>query len=626
MASAPSSKVLRLALAQINPTIGALDLNAERILAFARQAHAQKADMVVFPELALTGYPPKDLLLQRTFIDACVRTARTLARRLPAGLHVCFGVPLPLDPREGSPDPSIANSLVVYRSGKLVAFYDKRLLPTYDVFDENRYFTPGDRAMVLGIKGVRIGLSICEDLWRGMDAGSAHRYLDAPDPVADLVSKRAQIIVNPSASPFVLGKNALHRDILAHHAMTHNVFVAAVNQVGGNDDLLFDGHACVIDPRGELAAASPGFVEHLLVHDIDPAMCKAAARAASRTTSRPAARRSARPMPEVLAMPTMIDDPALSRDPCALLFDALVLGVRDYLHKTGFRSAVLGLSGGIDSAVVAVIAAAALGPMNVLGVSLPSRYSSKGSKDDARTLARTLGIGYRTIAIEPAFKSLLRAVAPAFDGRPNDVTEENLQSRARGTILMALSNKLGHLLLTTGNKSELAVGYCTLYGDMNGGLAVISDVAKTLVYDLARWINANPQRLGIPDLRTPPIPEPSITKPPSAELRPNQTDQDSLPPYDVLDELIEQYVEQRRSPDQVRQHLREQGLKIDDAMLAKMIRLIDLSEYKRKQAATGIKVTSVAFGSGRRMPIAQGWRPERGGALGRAISKSPKDR
>jgi NAD+ synthase (glutamine-hydrolysing) len=580
---------MRLALAQINPTIGDLAGNADIIERFCAQAHAARADLVVFPELSLTGYPPKDLLWQQGFVEAAGAIAkgrlRDATRKWP-GLTVIIGAPLPLDPA----GKRLSNSLLVYRDGVLVNFYDKRLLPTYDVFDENRYFTPGDRSVVIDVAGVPVGLSICEDLWRGLDAGYPERYLDHADPVADLCDPpadagrpAARLIINPSASPFVLGKGQRHRAILKHHARERGVFVAAVNQVGGNDELIFDGHAAVYAPGGALMAAAPGFVEHLLVVDV--------------------------PVNEAVPLaPTATgEDPLLAAGDEAMLFAALTLGVRDYCRKTGFKSAVLGLSGGIDSAVVAVIAAAALGPASITGVSMPSRYSSAGSKSDAHTLARALGIACLDLPIEEIFPAFEHTLARAFAGTAPGIAEENIQSRIRGSLLMALSNKFNHLLLTTGNKSELAVGYCTLYGDMNGGLAVISDVGKIMVYRLARWINQHVAALGIPGLNAPPIPEASITKPPSAELRPDQTDQDSLPPYHILDEIIERYVEQRQDPASI---VKDAG--IDPATVARIVRLIDLSEYKRKQAAIGLKVTGVAFGSGRRMPIAQGWRPERG--------------
>jgi NAD+ synthase/NAD+ synthase (glutamine-hydrolysing) len=380
----------------------------------------------------------------------------------------------------------------------------------------------------------------------------------------------------------VLGKGRLHRELLARHAR-RGVFVAAVNQVGGNDELVFDGHAVVMAPGGRVLAAGPGFREHLLVCDLahpDPAAGSGAGGAA--------------------------DDPLLAATDERLLWDALVLGLRDYCRKSGFRSAVLGLSGGIDSALVAVLSAAALGPAGVLGVSMPGPFSSPGSRDDAADSARRLGIGFTTIPIEAAHSLLLGALAPAFAGRAPDTAEENLQSRLRGTVLMALSNKLGHILLSTGNKSELAVGYCTLYGDMNGGLSVISDLTKLQVYALSRWINAHWRELGIAGLAGPPIPDASIFKPPSAELRPNQTDQDSLPPYDQLDAIIDAFVNRRLPAAEIARELPH----VEPQTIARVLRLITVNEYKRCQAAPGLKVTGVAFGSGRRMPLAQGWRPE----------------
>ena len=572
---------MRLALAPLNPTIGDLDRNAELILKMAAEASDAGADLVVFPELALTGYPPRDLLLQQGFMNAVGMQARRIGDALPKKLTAVFGTPLLLDPTAGR----LANSLLAYSQGQMIAYYDKRLLPTYDVFDEDRYFSPGRRPVVIPVDGARVGLSVCEDLWRGHDVGFSDRYLDSPDPVAELCRPAsgstvgaAQLIVNPSASPFVLGKSRRHREILAHHAKTHGVHVAAVNQLGANDELIFDGHAVVIDPKGRVVAANRPFDSGLLICDLEPG------RADGRAIE-----------PE--------NDPFLRVGEEELVYRALVLGVRDYARKTGFKSAVLGLSGGIDSAVSAVLGAAALGPANITGVSMPSRYSSEGSRGDAMLLASGMGMPMQVIPIESAMMSFEGSLAEAFAGKPADVTEENLQSRIRGTLLMAISNKHGSLLLTTGNKSELAVGYCTLYGDMNGGLAVLSDVTKILVYRLARWMNEHWAELGIAGLKGPPIPEASITKPPSAELRPNQTDQDSLPPYHILDEIIERYVERREAPDQI-----IAAMGAASAEVKRVTRLIDLAEFKRRQAALGLKVTSVAFGTGRRMPIAQRYR------------------
>lgn len=566
---------MRLALVQLNPTIGDLDANAASIAGWTARAAEAGADLVVFPELALTGYPPRDLLLHESFIRATADQVGRLGRAVDGRVAVVVGAPMV---RADGPASALTNSLVVLRGGGVAARYDKRLLPTYDVFDEDRYFVPGDAPVIVEVGGMRVGLSVCEDLWRGQDVGFAERYLRCADPVAELVAPPgggagADLIVNPSASPFVLGKGARHRGLLSGLAQRHHVHVAGVNQVGGNDELVFDGHAAVYDPSGTLVRAGPGFEEAMVVCDL-PARGGA------------------------------VPDPLGACGPEELLFRALVLGVRDYCRKTGFSSVVLGLSGGIDSAVVAVLAAAAMGPEHVLALSMPSRYSSPGSRDDAFALADALGIRCVSVPIEGPQRAFEGALAELFAGRGPDVTEENLQSRIRGTVLMAASNKFGNLLLTTGNKSELAVGYCTLYGDMNGGLAVISDVSKQQVYRLAEWINANPGRLG-DRLRPagPPIPRASITKPPSAELRPDQTDQDTLPPYAVLDEILERIVERRQAPARV---AAETGF--DAAVVRRVARMIDLAEFKRRQAPIGLKVTGVAFGSGRRMPVAQRWR------------------
>jgi NAD+ synthase (glutamine-hydrolysing) len=581
---------MRLALAQVNPTVGHIDGNVERITAALDAARRAGADLVVLPELCICGYPPKDLLLREGFVESCMAAARRIGEHHTAGLAAVFGVPRPVDQK--NPRGSIANSLVIYRDNSYVDYYDKRLLPTYDVFDENRYFTPGDRAVVLelGPQRWKVGLSICEDLWKGEDAGFASRYLHDADPVQDLAAAGARLLVVPSASPFVLGKGRRHREILRRHAERHGMFVASVNQVGGNDDLIFDGHAAVYSPQGDLLAAGPGFQEHVLICDLP-----------GPGPPRP----SLSPQHEGARRPT---DPLLDAPPEELLFRALVLGTRDYLRKTGFKTAVLGISGGIDSAVTAAIGAAAIGPGNITGLILPGKYSSGHSRDDAAELARRLGIRTLTIPIDAPFEGFRVAVDPAFESiglarlgqTLPDLTEENVQSRVRGTILMTFSNRTGAIVLTTGNKSELAVGYATLYGDMNGGLAPISDISKQQVYALARWINAHHAACGF---AAPPIPEHSISKPPSAELRPNQTDQDSLPPYDILDEILERYVEGQQSTPRI---IRETGL--DRETVLSVARLVDLAEYKRRQAAVGLKVTTIAFGPGRRVPIAQGWK------------------
>lgn len=588
---------MRLALAQLNPTVGDIAGNARLIADAAAKAREAGVDLLVCPELGLSGYPPMDLIWQEGFIAEGAAAARKLGEQHSAGLTLVFGVPLPVSGWGGDGadlSKGVSNSLLAYRDGRMIAYYDKRLLPTYDVFDEDRYFVPGDRAVVIDVPTragpvVKVGLSICEDLWKGEDAGFAHHYRTDPDPVLALIEAGAQAIINPSASPFVLGKGRRHRDILKRHAMRHGVFVAGVNQVGGNDELIFDGHAAAYSPAGELIAAGPGFVEHLTIVDLSVEAASAPAHAASTAAS---------------------PDPVLNTPDEEQLYRALVLGVRDYCHKTGFKTALIGLSGGIDSAVTAVLAAAALGPANVTGVSMPGPYSSEGSKTDAAELAARLGMRMLTVPIGDGFIALSATLRASF-GQITGVTEENLQSRLRGTAIMALSNQTGAMVLTTGNKSELAVGYCTLYGDMNGGLAVLSDVTKLWVYRLAKWMNANPDKLGIGlHVDGPmhgPIPEPTITKPPSAELRPDQTDEASLGPYSQLDEIIERSVERRQSPERI---VRETGF--DAAAVRKIVRLIDLSEYKRKQAAIGLKVTSVAFGAGRRFPNAQRYRPWEG--------------
>lgn len=579
---------MRLALVQFNPVVGDAAGNAARAAEWIREAEGSGADLVVFPELALVGYPPRDLLHQEGFVE----DARDAAMGLAASCgRAAVVIGCPWRPAAGSAGAEwdgsarLTNSLLVMRGGGIEARYDKRLLPTYDVFDEDRYFAAGDRAVVIEAAGMRIGLSVCEDLWKGIDARAHDRYAGRADPVAELARAGARLIVNPSASPFVLGKGARQRAILTRHVEEHGVAVAAVNQVGGNDDLIFDGHAAVYVPGGRgasarLIAAGPGFEEAMVMAEVpgDEGMW---------------GRLSA------------VEDPLLGGEEESLLWRALVLGVRDYCRKTGFRSCVIGLSGGIDSALTACIASAALGAGNVLGVGMPSRFSSKGSVEDAKELARRLGVRWLELPIEGMHAAAEESLAAAWSSlgasTVSGLTEENVQSRIRGLLLMAVSNKTGAIVLTTGNKSELAVGYCTLYGDMNGGLAVLSDVTKAQVYRLARWVNANARAAGF---EGPPIPEASITKPPSAELRPNQTDQDTLPAYEVLDEVIGRYVEGRQSAARI---IRETG--IDGAVVRRIARMIDTSEYKRRQMATGLKVTGLTFGPGRRWPIAQGYRP-----------------
>lgn len=558
---------MKIALAQLNPTVGDLKANAERIAHAIAHARDRGADLVILPELVICGYPPRDLLTVEGFVTRCADAARAVGESATAGITAVIGTPLVRS------DGNIANSLLVYRDNALTDTYDKRLLPTYDVFDEDRYFEPGDRAVVIDVAGTRVGLAICEDLWRGEDAGFAARYAHAPDPVAELGKAGLDLLAVPSASPFVLGKHAAHRAILAKHARDLGVPVVSVNQCGGNDDLVFDGRSCVLTPAGHTLAEGADFEEDLLV--LDP------------FTAPPI-----RP-PEI--------------DPERLVIDALTVGVRDYLGKCGFKTACLGLSGGIDSAIVAAIAVRALGPDAVTGATMPGPFSSPGSVTDAHALADNMAMRCVTMPIAPAFdghQSILdHAFAelglPALGEKLPDLAQENLQSRVRGALMMGISNRTGALLLTTGNKSELAVGYCTLYGDMNGGLAVISDVPKSMVFRVCRYMNDHHAELGF---RVPPIPEATISKPPSAELAPGQLDTDSLPPYEILDAIVERHVERRQSSQRITD---ETGF--DPDLVARICRLIDLNEYKRRQMAVGLKITHAAFGPGRRMPIAQRW-------------------
>lgn len=592
---------MRIALCTINPTVGDLSNNADLIRRAAKNAAAQGADIALLPELALSGYPPKDLLAQEGFLDACLSHAQSIARDLAKddatkSLTLIFGTPL-----RRTSDNANTNSLLVCCKGSITHRYDKQLLPTYDVFDEDRYFEPGESDVLIDIVSkhspqhtLRIGLTICEDLWKGEDAGFSSRYANNQDPVAQLAEKGARLILSASASPFVLGKGQKHRDILAGHAKRHGVIVASVNQLGANDELIFDGHRYVFSPRGELAMAGHLFDDFTLLFDVAP-------------DSSLAARSS-----NTITPPLSLTGTPHTASPAEHLYHALVTGIRDYLRKTGFNSALIGLSGGIDSALTAALAVAAIGSDNVLGFAMPGPYSSQHSIDDALDLAKRLAMRCDIVPIEQPMIGFRSTVDAEFvslktkrlgESLP-DLTEENLQSRIRGTMLMTVSNRTGAIVLTTGNKSEMAVGYATLYGDMNGGLAVLSDVTKHWVYELSRFINEHYKTLpGFSHCTTPPIPENTITKPPSAELRPNQTDQDSLPPYDTLDEIISRYIERHQSAATI-----SKEANIDTTLVRKITRMIDIAEYKRRQSAVGIKVTTVAFGTGRRYPIAHNWR------------------
>ncbi len=573
---------MRFALAQINPTVGDLVGNLQKHLDALARARDAGANVVVFPELSILGYPPKDLLLKPAVIRLASEAVQRIAEAA-GGITAIVGYPELNTASAGRP---LHNAVAVVRDGQILSKRFKSLLPTYDVFDESRYFEPGPDTELTFIENQPLGLSICEDLWN--DEKFVERPLYHFNPIGALAEAGARILLNISASPFVLGKNEFRHKLFGFQAQRWQIPILYVNQVGGNDDLVFDGNSVVFNQYGEPIAQARDFEEDLLIVDLPlPA--------------------GASHSPTAGATP----QPATTRSGIASIHAALILGLRDYVRKCGFKSVVLGLSGGIDSAVVAALAVEALGPQNVVGVSLQSRYSSDHSRSDAQVLADNLGIRFHTIPIEGPHRAMELTLAPLFAGSAEGLAEENMQARLRGNILMSLSNKFGHLLLTTGNKSEVATGYCTLYGDMCGGLALISDVPKMMVYELARFINAQAAARGAGADGTKgagssggwPIPENSITKPPSAELKPNQKDQDSLPPYEVLDEIIEQYVERERTVPEII----AEGF---EAAVERVARLIDFSEYKRKQMPPGIKVTSRAFGFGRRMPIAQRFDPK----------------
>ncbi|PYQ95145.1 MAG: NAD+ synthase [Acidobacteria bacterium] len=543
---------MKIALLQINPTVGDLAGNARLIADAVRQAGRDGADLAVTPELALVGYLPRDLLLDDGFVRRSWDVLADLAHELKDLPPVLVGLPEPNPGDEGRP---LFNTAALLGGGRPDQRFRKALLPTYDVFDEDRYFEPYRGPQILELGGRRLGVSVCEDVWNDRDFWKRRRYHH--DPIEELLRAGAQAVVNLSASPFSVGKHLRRETMLSSMARKHRVPVVYVNQFGGNDDLVFDGRSCAFDAEGAATARGRSFESDVVICDIDRASPIA-------------------PPSDVVAE--------------SEVWRALVLGTRDYVRKCGFTSAVLGLSGGVDSALTAAVAADAIGPARVLGVLMPSPYSSCGSIDDSLALARNLGIETLTLPIEPAMRAMDDTLHEAFAGTVRDVTEENIQARIRGNLLMALSNKRGALLLTTGNKSELSVGYCTLYGDMSGGLAVIADVPKTMVYRVSRWLNGTNRRAIIP--------EPILTKAPSAELRPNQTDQDSLPPYDVLDDILHRHIEQHQPAGEI------VAAGFDPATVRQVLRLVRLAEFKRKQAAPGLKVTDRAFGTGWRMPIA----------------------
>jgi NAD+ synthase (glutamine-hydrolysing) len=547
---------MKIALAQINPTVGDIDGNVRKIIEYGNEAKKRGAALVIFSELAVCGYPPQDLLLKESFLKA----NRAGLERICAELKDIACLVGFADINEG-PGSRAFNACAFIEGGQVKSVQYKTLLPTYDVFDEDRYFEPAKEYAQAHLENWHIGLSICEDIWNFKELFQKARY--DIDPIEKIAVGGCNLLINISASPFTAGKQHLRHELVRGQATRFGIPVIYVNQVGGNDELIFDGRSIVVDGTGQLIAQAKAFEEDLLVVELN-------------STGLEQAVQEIRPSPE---------------DTTINIHQALVLGTRDYMRKCGFKKAVVGLSGGIDSAVTCAIAVQAVGAENVLGVAMPSPYSSNHSVDDSRRLAENLEIEFKLVPIEPAMKAYGEILKPTFADQPTNVAEENIQARIRGNILMAISNKFGHLVLTTGNKSELAVGYCTLYGDMCGGLAVISDVPKMMVYDLANYINEHANKTIIPIS--------TIEKPPSAELRPNQLDQDTLPPYVILDGILFAYVEQRKSVEAIIR----MGYKRE--VVADVINRIDHNEYKRYQAAPGLKVSSQSFGFGWRMPIAQ---------------------
>lgn len=539
-----------LALGQINTTVGDFSGNVAKIVEYSKRAREAGAELILFHELSICGYPPRDLVEKPEFL-ARNQSALQEVAVATKGIAVVCGF---ASPAHASTGKSVMNSAALLRDGKIAFVQSKRLLPTYDVFDESRNFAPAKQQELLEFGGSKVALTICEDAWN--DKNFWDRQLYGVDPVAELLGAGGQVLLNISSSPFHIGKREFRYEMLATIATHYRVPVAMVNQVGGNDSLVFDGSSLVIGPDGIVLAQAKSFEEDLIFFD-------------TKTNKG-----------------DVHDHPSGTE---ASAYSALVLGTRDYVRKCGFRQAIIGLSGGIDSALTAAVAAEALGPENVIGVAMPSQYSSQGSIDDARELAANLGMRFEVIPIADIFGCFKRGLSGVFADLPENETEENIQARIRGTILMALSNKFGALVLSTGNKSELGVGYCTLYGDMAGGLAVISDVPKTMVYRIASYVNS----------QRPVIPVSTMTKPPSAELRPNQFDSDSLPPYDILDRILEDYVEDLRSAEQI-----AAAHNLDIELVRRVVKMIERSEYKRQQAAPGIKITEKAFGVGRRFPIA----------------------
>jgi NAD+ synthase (glutamine-hydrolysing) len=588
-------RTFRIAMVQMNPTVGDIGGNVRRITTWLTEAKKAKADLVAFPELAITGYPPEDLLLKPRFIADNIHALQEITRSC-RGLAAVVGYVSQSDGVDPKPARSsvvqagvheLYNAAAVIADQKLITTYCKWYLPNYGVFDESRYFHPGRRLPLIRLRGTTVGVNICEDVW-------------LPDgPTGFQAAAGAEVIVNINASPFHLGKRRVREQMLATRAREHGVVLTYTNAVGAQDELVFDGNSVILDHQGEVIARGKAFEEDLIVADLN---MEAVARA-RRTVRKKPLPRSVASAVEVYAvsLPSVakklaraVADVVVALDPLEEVYQALTLGVRDYVRKNGFARAVIGLSGGVDSALTAVLAVDALGAENVQGLFMPSPYTSQDSYDDVAELGKRLAISVRTIPITALFDAYRHALAETFEGRAPDTTEENLQARIRGNLLMAFSNKFGHLVLTTGNKSEMSVGYATLYGDMAGGFAVIKDVPKTMVYDLARLRNLRGT--------TPAIPKRTLDRPPTAELRPNQKDEDSLPPYEILDPILQAYVEEDRSLEEIV----EAGF--DRATVARVMTMVDGSEYKRRQAPIGIKITHRALGKDRRMPITNGYR------------------
>jgi NAD+ synthase/NAD+ synthase (glutamine-hydrolysing) len=554
---------MKIAIAQINPIIGDLPGNAQKILEISQQAASENVRLLLTPELSICGYPPRDLLVNPSFIEAIDNTLQKLAEDLPANLAVLVGTVVKNSQAHISGGKNLFNSTALLENGKIQQFFHKRLLPTYDVFDEKRYFEPGLEANYFILDHLKIGVTICEDLWNDEEFWGKRSY--AVNPIADLANLGVNLIVNLSASPYTVGKQHLREAMLKHSVVNFQQPIIYTNQVGGNDDLVFDGRSFALNKQGEIVCRAKGFVSDFLTVEFN-------------------SNKQDLDFGDISPVDESEDEE---------IWNALVLGVKDYVGKCRFSKVLLGLSGGVDSALVAAIATAALGKENVIGVLMPSPYSSEHSISDALTLAANLDIQTQLLPIGELMASFDNSLDELFAGTEFGIAEENLQSRIRGNLLMAISNKFGYLLLSTGNKSEVAVGYCTLYGDMNGGLSVIADVPKTRVYSICKWLNSHQQKEVIP--------ENILTKAPSAELKPGQVDQDSLPPYEILDDILDRLIHQHQSATEIISAGHE------PAIVDRVLQLLSRAEFKRRQAAPGLKITDRAFGTGWRMPIASSW-------------------